>query len=127
VADNAYGSVGVPRETKIGEYRVGLTPLVTAELAALGVDVRVEHQVNEFVDLEGAQQLAAQSQLLLDRWESLSAGERQLAHAAIRYFVIAENVEDDFDIGGLDDDKRIMTAVLEHLGLSEGTEIAAAS
>src|SRR5690606_34201723 len=86
-----------------------------------------EHQVNEFVDLEGARQLAGQSQLLLERWDGLTAAERHLAHAAIRYFVIAENVEADFDIGGLDDDKRIMNAVLEHLGLSDGTPLAAAS
>ena len=43
MAENAIGSVGVPRETKIGEDRVGLTPRATAELTALGVQVRVEH------------------------------------------------------------------------------------
>jgi alanine dehydrogenase len=42
VAENAIGSVGVPRETKIGEHRVGLTPQVTADLTALGVEVVVE-------------------------------------------------------------------------------------
>jgi len=42
VAENALTSVGVPRETKIGEHRVGLTPQVTADLTALGVEVRVE-------------------------------------------------------------------------------------
>lgn len=86
-----------------------------------------EHQVNEFVDLAGAQRLAAQSRLLLEQWEHLPLGQRHLAHAAIRYFVIAENVEADFDIGGLDDDKRIMTAVLEHLGLNDGAPLAQAS
>jgi len=43
MADNAIGSVGVARETKIGEHRVGLTPQVTVDLTALGVEVRVEH------------------------------------------------------------------------------------
>ena len=42
MAENAIGSVGVPRETKIGEDRVGLTPQVAADLAALGIEVRVE-------------------------------------------------------------------------------------
>ena len=42
MADNVIASVGVPRETKIGEDRVGLTPQVTADLTALGVEVRVE-------------------------------------------------------------------------------------
>ncbi|MDA0350977.1 MAG: alanine dehydrogenase [Chloroflexi bacterium] len=42
MAENAMSSVGVPRETKIGEYRVGLTPRVTADLTALGIEVLVE-------------------------------------------------------------------------------------
>lgn len=78
-----------------------------------------EYRVSEFVDLDGAYQLRQQCHLLLGRWDQLTPGERHLAHAAIRYFVIAENAESDFDIGGLDDDKRIMTAVLEHLGLGD--------
>lgn len=75
-----------------------------------------EARVNEFVDLEGARQLAQHSRQLLSRFSALTPTERQLAQAAIRYFVIAENIESDFDIGGLDDDKQIMNAVLEHLG-----------
>ena len=86
-----------------------------------------EHQVNQFVDFKGAQQLAGRSRQLLERWDQLPVAERHLAQAAIRYFVIAENVEADFDIGGLDDDKRIMNAVLEHLGLNDGAALAAAS
>lgn len=78
-----------------------------------------EYRVSEFVDLEGARTLREQSELLLSRWDAFTPGERQLAHAAIRYFVIAENRESDFDIGGLDDDKRIMAAVLEHLGIDD--------
>ncbi|NLE87902.1 MAG: hypothetical protein GX607_16070, partial [Myxococcales bacterium] len=78
-----------------------------------------EYRVSEFVDLEGARTLREQSELLLSRWDTFTPGERQLAHAAIRYFVIAENRESDFDIGGLDDDKRIMAAVLEHLGIDD--------
>lgn len=35
-------SIGAPRETKIGEHRVGLTPQIAAELCGLGVDVRIE-------------------------------------------------------------------------------------
>jgi alanine dehydrogenase len=64
VADNAYGSVGVPRETKIGEYRVGLTPLVTAELAALGVDVRVEHRAGAGAGFSDAAYIAAGARIV---------------------------------------------------------------
>jgi hypothetical protein len=81
------------------------------------VDAMAEaHLVNEFVDLPGANALAAQCGLLLDRWESLSVSDRHLANAAVRYFVSWDDVENDLDIGGLDDDKQIMTAVLTYLG-----------
>ena len=82
-----------------------------------------EARVNEFVDLPGAQTLAAQSEALLARFPTMTAPQRALAQAAIRYFVIAENVEDDFDIGGLDDDKRLMNAVLEHFGISSDAQL----
>lgn len=85
-------------------------------------DLEREHQVNEFVDLPGAHEVAAHCYRLLDRWDTLPLPERHLAHAAVRYFVSWHDVEHDLDIGGLDDDKRIMNAVLAHLGLSEDTD-----
>src|SRR5690606_37411951 len=70
-----------------------------------------ESRVNEFVDLPGARQLATQSHELVKHFDTYTPSQRALAQAAIRYFVIAENVGDDFDIGGLDDDKKVMAAV----------------
>jgi hypothetical protein len=81
--------------------------------------IEQEHGVNEFVDLAGAQVLAHQCRLLLDRWGSFPFAERQLAHAAIRYFVSWDDLEPDLDVGGLDDDKQIMHAVLSYLGIQE--------
>jgi hypothetical protein len=72
------------------------------------------------VDLPGAQALARQCQRLIDRWESFPLPDRPLAHAAVRYFVSWHDVEHDFDIGGLDDDKQIINAVLLHLGMQDG-------
>lgn len=92
------------------------------------VDAMAEaYEVNEFVDLPGAQTLARQCDLLLDRWESLSVSDRHLAHAAVRYFVSWDDVTNDLDIGGLDDDKQIMNAVLAYLGLEDSSYGALAS
>jgi hypothetical protein len=79
------------------------------------------------VDLPGAHALAAQCTLLLDRWESLPLSDRHLANAAVRYFVSWDDIENDLDVGGLDDDKQIMKAVLTYLGLHEPAQSALAS
>lgn len=84
-----------------------------------------EHHVNEFVDLDGAHVLARQCDQLLDRWAALPAPDRHLAHAAVRYFVSFDDLEHDFGIGGLDDDKQIMNAVLSYLGIHEDHEALA--
>ena len=80
-----------------------------------------EYRINEFVELETARRLREQARLLLDRWPSLTPGQKRVSQAAIQYFVLVEDVEEDFDIGGLDDDLRVMAAVLEHLGVASFT------
>lgn len=77
-----------------------------------------EYRINEFVDLTQARRLAEQSKQLLDRWDFLTPGQKRIAQAAMRYFVLVEDVESDFDVGGLDDDAKVMRAVLEHLGIA---------
>ncbi|HEY5374327.1 MAG TPA: sigma factor-like helix-turn-helix DNA-binding protein, partial [Polyangiaceae bacterium] len=92
------------------------------------VDAMAEaYQVNEFVDLPGAHILARQCHFLLDRWGSLPLSDRHLVHAAVRYFISWDDVENDLDIGGLDDDKQIMNAVLSYLGIDESSDGALAS
>jgi hypothetical protein len=86
-----------------------------------------EHHVNEFVDLVGAHLLRRQAERLLERWDSLRLSERHLANAAIRYFVSWNDFENDLNIGGLDDDKQIMNAVLSYLGIQEHDDDALAS
>ena len=81
--------------------------------------------MNEFVDLPGAQVVARQSHLLLDRWDSLAISDRHLVHAAVCYFISWEDVENDLDIGGLDDDKQIHWAdAAFELGAGEGLSLA---
>jgi alanine dehydrogenase len=47
VSAGSISSVGVPRETKIGEHRVGLTPQLAADIVSTGVEVRVERGAGE--------------------------------------------------------------------------------
>jgi hypothetical protein len=82
-------------------------------------EMEAEHRVNEFVDVEGARTLARQCHDLLDRWDTLLIPDRHFANAAIRYFVSWQDLEHDLAVGGLDDDKKIMNAVLLHLGIEE--------
>jgi hypothetical protein len=82
-------------------------------------EIEAEHRVNEFVDLSGAHALARQCSVLLERWDSLVSPDRHLVNAAISYFVSWQDYEHDLEIGGLDDDKQIMNAVLAHLGIEE--------
>ena len=44
--------VGVPKEIKVHEYRVGLTPSSVAELVAAGHEVVVETQAGMGIDFE---------------------------------------------------------------------------
>lgn len=57
-------SVGVPRETKIGEHRVGLTPHVAADLTALGVEVRVERDAGAGAGFPDATYAAAGARIV---------------------------------------------------------------
>jgi len=92
------------------------------------VDVMAEaYQVNEFVDLPGANALARQCNQLLDSWDGLLTPDRHLASAAVRYFTRWDDLENDLDIGGLDDDKQIVNAVLTYLGMEEVVHVAPAS
>jgi hypothetical protein len=115
---------GIPTELREMFQELVQEPL--SEVAALRGQVKQHvdamahaYLVNEFVDLPGAHALAAQCALLLDRWDSLTVSDRHLANAAVRYFVSWDDIENDLDIGGLDDDKQIMKAVFTYLGLAD--------
>ena len=51
--------IGVPKEIKVHEYRVGLTPDAVAELTALGHSVVVETNAGKGVDFLDADYVAA--------------------------------------------------------------------
>ena len=56
--------IGVPKETKVHEYRVGLTPASVAELTAAGHDVWVEHNAGTGIDFTDAAYRAAGAEIV---------------------------------------------------------------
>lgn len=58
--------VGVPKEIKNHEYRVGLTPPSVAELVAAGHDVMVETQAGRGIDFEDRDYIEAGARILPD-------------------------------------------------------------
>ena len=56
--------IGVPREIKVREYRVGLTPASVSELTAAGHSVYVEHNAGEAIDFTNDDYIAAGATIL---------------------------------------------------------------
>jgi hypothetical protein len=73
---------------------------------------------NEFIDISVARRLVERMERLLAHVAPLSPITRRIAQAAVLYFISPEDAEDDFDLGGLDDDDAVLSAVLTHLELS---------
>ena len=72
---------------------------------------------NEFVDIKAGESLARVSHYLIEKLSGLSNEHRQLAVAAIYYFIESDDEEHDFDsILGFDDDIEVMNRVLNYLG-----------
>lgn len=81
-----------------------------------------ESLANEYADLQTAEELADDSRRLLARFDDFNAEQRRIGQAAIRYFVLLEGSNADFDENGLDDDAEIMAAVMKYLEVqSEGS------
>jgi hypothetical protein len=123
---------GVPIELRqmfeeLVQQPLSSVPELRAEIDQHVRDIENEHRVNEFVDLPAARSLAGRCHRLLDRWESLPPVEKHLAHAAVRYFVSWNDLENDLNIGGLDDDQQIVNAVLSYLGMLDEESSARAS
>jgi alanine dehydrogenase len=67
--------VGVPKEIKNHEYRVGLTPSSVAELAAAGHEVVVETQAGKGIDFEDQDYVDAGARILPDAAAVFEAAE----------------------------------------------------
>ena len=67
--------VGVPKETKVHEYRVGLTPASVHELARRGHDVRVESGAGAAIDFSDADYRAAGAKIAANAAEVFAAAD----------------------------------------------------
>lgn len=106
----------VPGEAEAVFMQLVATPLKSTEELHAAVtkhlkDFEDAFEVHEFLDLNGAEKLAAESRRFLELWPTFSAAEKHLAQAAILYFVESEEADDDFRIGGLRTDKLVLEAV----------------
>src|SRR5689334_14705371 len=67
--------IGVPKETKVHEYRVGLTPQSVRELVAHGHDVRVESGAGAAIDFSDADYRSAGAKIAANGAEVFAAAE----------------------------------------------------
>jgi hypothetical protein len=111
----------LPNEARPYFRRLLDEPPISVEQLLAGLDdhvhaFEIEVRTNEFADVALARELAEKSRALL-AVPALSADQHRIVQAAIRYFVLSQDADDDFGIGGLDDDEAVVNAVMEYLGV----------
>ncbi len=67
--------VGVPKEIKVHEYRVGLTPASVAELVAAGHEVIVETQAGVGIDFSDQDYVEAGASIAADAAATFAAAD----------------------------------------------------
>ena len=67
--------IGVPKETKVHEYRVGLTPFSVRELAAHGHEVRVETGAGAAIDFSDADYRSAGAKIVATADEAFTGAD----------------------------------------------------
>lgn len=71
---------------------------------------------NEFIDTSLAEQIAAQFETLLEAWDTYSPEQRSILDAAIAYYALSDDAEDDHDsVLGFEDDAEVLNACVEYL------------
>jgi hypothetical protein len=114
---------GIPHESQALFDRLHDAPLaplaeLRAELKAYAARIGSATAANEMLDGVLAESIIRCCDGLLDMLEKdTDESTRRLVQAAVRYFVIEEDVEPDRDtLWGLDDDAVVCGAVANHLG-----------
>src|SRR5689334_13527183 len=70
---------------------------------------------NEFVDVTLSSAIVERLVRLLSEWDALAASERAIVHAAVEYYLLRDDAEDDLDsVLGFEDDARVLNACLHH-------------
>ncbi len=83
-----------------------------------------ESQTNGYADVVLAEDLRDHTLVLLAAMPTLEPSRRALAQAAVRYLVIIDDGDMDYDEDGLRDDAQVVSAVLDYLGLSSAGNTA---
>lgn len=72
---------------------------------------------NEFVDLHLSRVIAGRLRDALTTWDTLDPDARRILHAAIAYYALREDAEDDIgSVLGFEDDAQVANACLRALG-----------
>jgi uncharacterized membrane protein YkvA (DUF1232 family) len=88
-----------------------------AQLSAHGQEITAAAARNEFLDTRAASAIACRLSDLLDEWDALTSAHRAVLHAAVAYYVLREDAEDDLDsVLGFEDDVAVVNACLRFLG-----------
>jgi len=98
--------------------------LSLSEASALSEEVqnhleqfRLALQVNEFLDIELAEQVAEALATLLRGYAGFTSEQRSLVVGAARYFIASQDAEGDFtSILGCEDDAQVLNYVLSLIG-----------
>jgi uncharacterized membrane protein YkvA (DUF1232 family) len=114
---------GIPHESQALFDRLHDAPLVPvaelrAELKEYAARLATTTAANKLLDATLAESITQCCEGLLDMLEQeADEATRRLVQAAVRYFVVEEDVEPDRDsLWGLDDDAVVCGAVAYHLG-----------
>ena len=86
--------IGVPKETKIHEYRVGLTPDSVSELRAAGHEIWVEDEAGSAIGFDNAEYVRAGAKIV----DTTSAFAADMAAARAR---IMQTLKMDAEEDGL--------------------------
>lgn len=90
---------------------------LAARLAAHGQEIAEAAARNEFLDTRAAGVIAHALTAALDDWDRLAPAQMEVLQAAVGYFVLREDAEDDLDsVLGFEDDVAVVNACLRFLG-----------
>lgn len=119
---------GIPHESQALFDRLHDAPLVPlaelrAELQAYVTRIAASSAANELLDATLAEAITRCCEGLLELSEGADEATQRLVQAAVRYFVVEEDVEPDRDsLWGLDDDAVVCGAVASFLDRDDLTD-----
>ncbi len=120
----------LPADVRAAFVRVFPTALsgpdpLRRQLAAHRDEIEAAAARNEFLDGAAARAISERLARLLDDWNAMPPAHRAVVQAAVAYYALRDDAEDDLDsVLGLEDDVAVVNACLRHLGL--GTLVIAA-